>query len=187
MIECEESKIRVIYTRLSEVAESKQQLKYLGFQVSKGSNFKKLKDILDAFANMQDQSTRGLLERRWDEVQQSLIQSENLKTPEDYFRNGITKCHRPVNLKPFTPLSQMSLSELPSPRVIIENERMKNARLLPHYDGPETVHSLSKEDYNRRRVSRNRSWQKVKTEVTLEGKIIRSSQKSADVIGEMRT
>ena len=42
----------------------------------------------------------------------------------------------------------MSMSDLPSPRVLIENDRMKNAQLLPHYDGTESVQCLSKREYN---------------------------------------
>lgn len=63
--------------------------------------------------------------------------------------------HKPLFLRPGTPISQIGMSELPSPRLVTENDRLKNARLLPHYDGPDTTDwPSSKLDLVRRRVQR---------------------------------
>jgi hypothetical protein len=39
-----------------------------------------------------------------------------------------------MKLRDGSPISEISMNDLPSPRIVIENNRMKNAYLLPHYD-----------------------------------------------------
>lgn len=47
-----------------------------------------------------------------------------------------------------SPISELSMSDLPSPRIVVEQGKMRNAQVLPHYgDFSEAKHiSLSKKE-----------------------------------------
>lgn len=111
---------------------------------------------MEKFGKINDAAAQDNLSRIWEKLQAGQVQSKFMRDPIDYYRNGIEQKYKPIFLKPGTPLSSMSLSELPSPRVFVENQKMKNARLLPNYDGPDHVRSLSNLEYKSRQASRNR-------------------------------
>ena len=60
--------------------------------------------------------------------------------------------YKPLFISPGTPLSRMSFSELPSPKIHIEGNEMKNARLLPHYRSVDSEVTLNKIEYKHKRA-----------------------------------
>jgi len=67
-------------------------------------------------------------------VQKRVMERKNL-TLTDLYLNGIERKFKPYKLKIGTPVTDLSMSDLPSPRILYENNRMKNAILLPYFDG----------------------------------------------------
>ena len=45
----------------------------------------------------------------------------------DFYRNGILQIEPPLKLKQGSPITDLSMNDLPSPRIVVENDMMKNA------------------------------------------------------------
>jgi len=61
--------------------------------------------------------------------------------------NGLTQKENPLKLDKGSPISELSLSNLPSPKTVVENNIMKNAQLLPNYDGADELTLTKQQQY----------------------------------------
>ena len=111
-MEAKDSKIRIIFTSLSDVARQKQYEENFGSKLLgiTNRNIKSLKDIFDAFQVISNSACMDSLTKRWEQIQASQVQAEYLKTPADYYRNGLTQIHKPVFCRPGTPISRLNMS-----------------------------------------------------------------------------
>lgn len=71
----------------------------------------------------------------------------SLFDPIDFYRNGLTQKEKPINLSKGSIITDLSINNLPSPRMVIEDNRMKNAKLLPYYDGIDETTLDKKQKY----------------------------------------
>eukprot|EP00347_Sterkiella_histriomuscorum_P024572 403330650 len=142
--EKKDSKIRELYDGINHQLKKSE---------SKKVSYKKLKQILESFTALKD-------DLQMQESQKRLIRTEygtgNLMQPIDFYRNGIYMNENPLKLRDGSPISNLSMSQLPSPRIIYEDNKMKNASLLPHYSGNDD-NNLSRRQLNELRVQRNKS------------------------------
>lgn len=173
VIEPKDSKIRQIFTTMSDVNSARLHQKLYGGLISstKTYNLKNIRDILEAFSKVSRLSENDNLTKRWRKICESNVQGDSLKNPEDYYRNGLTQIVKPMFLRPGTPISQIDFNELPSPRALEKN--IKNDQII------------SKSELKQRQVACNRAWLHSEASVMAGGKT-RYKEQIHKIMAQMR-
>eukprot|EP00347_Sterkiella_histriomuscorum_P001099 403373330 len=147
--EKQNSKIRSLYNGYNQAKSN-----YEASGKNERVTFKKLKEILESFQYIKNDLVRSIKRK----IIAQTFGTGNLQEALDFYRNGLIQSERPLKLKEGSPISQISMTHLPSPRMVIEDNKMKNAQLLPHFgDNSDLNENLSKKDKFLLAVAKNKS------------------------------
>ncbi|CDW82465.1 histidine acid phosphatase family protein [Stylonychia lemnae] len=145
IVEKKDSKIRLMYEDYG-----KTQI----YQRQDRVTFKKLKEILESFSKIKNDLVRNLKKK----IIATTYGTGNLQEALDFYRNGLHQRERPIKLREGSVISELSMTMLPSPRMVIEDNKMKNAQLLPYYcDQVDDRDDAQKKDKFQLVVARNLS------------------------------